>query len=231
DVIGCLVSITDHVAASDGHLAFTIVIDDPGCFCLSIKYTHFVPPAGFDLHHIASAEAVRPILCILTAVVPRMSIDDFAVLGNTGASRIIFVPFMQPYRSTFTVFSHNHVPVRLIGPRSPHCYAFVRGNLPRKVPLSVMVLQHHVMPPEVNERVWCLVRIVKIDGHADNITYTDGSPRYTVAVRCSDATVCADFLFPSPAADLLLQMTPAEYVAQTSENEQALCHSLRDRFS
>ncbi|CAN1222555.1 hypothetical protein LINGRAPRIM_LOCUS609 [Linum grandiflorum] len=100
DVIGCLVSITDHVAASDGHLAFTIVIDDPGfvnpiylvccfinvlqhrCFCLSIKYTHFVPPAGFDLHHIASAEAVRPILCILTAVVPRMSIGTYAFRSN-----------------------------------------------------------------------------------------------------------------------------------------------------
>ncbi|CAN0861642.1 hypothetical protein LINGRAHAP2_LOCUS8273, partial [Linum grandiflorum] len=85
------------LAAPDGRLAFTIVIDDPRCFRLSIKYTHFIPPAGFDLHHIVAAEVVRPILSILTAVIQRMPIGIYGFRPDHSLCAFQFTRLIHVY--------------------------------------------------------------------------------------------------------------------------------------
>ncbi|CAN0872935.1 hypothetical protein LINGRAHAP2_LOCUS10235 [Linum grandiflorum] len=74
-------------------------------------------------------------------------------------------------------FSHNHLSVSLVSPTDARNH-----SLPEKISLVALSLQPYLSPPDVNPLVWCLVSIMDISIHLDNISYRICHQSYVVVV-------------------------------------------------
>ncbi|CAN0839965.1 hypothetical protein LINGRAHAP2_LOCUS2706, partial [Linum grandiflorum] len=170
---------------------------------------------------------VGPVICILTAIIPRNPPDPYVWLQNTAATRIICPPHHPTFRCYFDMFSHNHIPIRLVSPTSARCSTFLRSPLPRKLTLAALISERPILPPKANETVWCFIRIVHIQHHASNLDYDYGYPSYAIVARCSDATAVTAFLFSGTSANMLLKLTASEYADLPPARQQEVLNGLR----
>ncbi|CAN0837904.1 hypothetical protein LINGRAHAP2_LOCUS1921 [Linum grandiflorum] len=253
DIIGRLSGVTRPTPSPPEGYSFRILLDHPSNERLLVRYSRFHHLTPFDLNGIVDMERQNPVICILTAVTITNPGADALILDNTPASRIVFPPFSSPYRPYFDLyilphirlmyiyrchllskkvvsrFSHLHVPVRMMHPRRPHHFAFLRGELPDKLFLSALLRQQPAMLSFQNHHstAWCLVRLLSFDRSSPNLC-TDGAQfSYTAIAKCADATATTNILFSGPAAALLFRMQPAEYVLMTVAQEDALLASLQ----
>ncbi|CAN0900852.1 hypothetical protein LINGRAHAP2_LOCUS21070 [Linum grandiflorum] len=129
-----------------------------------------------------------------------------------------------PYRTPR--FSHLHVPVRMMHPRRPHQFAFLRGELPDKLYLSALLRQQPAMMSFQNHHS-VLIIPYKFHSLCQYTINRSALCRYAAVAKCADATATTNILFSGPAASLLFRMQPAEYVLLTVAQEDALLASLQ----
>ncbi|CAN0904893.1 hypothetical protein LINGRAHAP2_LOCUS23355 [Linum grandiflorum] len=105
DVIGRISGITTPIPSEAGGLNFIIALDHPSHTRLIIRYNSYVQRAPFTLADFARIERVTPVVCILTCLTLVRRPGETLVLRNTAASRILFAPFMEPFRQYFDMYS------------------------------------------------------------------------------------------------------------------------------
>ncbi|CAN1155636.1 hypothetical protein LINPERPRIM_LOCUS11501 [Linum perenne] len=155
--------------------------------------------------------------------------NSVLILNRTPASRILYAPFVEPYRSYFTRFAHIHEPVRIYPRDPPYTLRCVRGELPPKI------LLHHLhpmptSPTNQSHSYWCLVSVSVFERAFDHVIYDDEYPRYDVIGRCCDASNSFNVLFDKVAAYLQFKMHAYEYDSLSTHVKCDLVNQLENNL-